>query len=85
MARRLMQIAFAVSTASLVIGLLVSSVGDHPSFVKLIIAGLAALVFIPIIPAIGACVDFLRLKQWEFAAASIGVLALLAYTLSRLF
>jgi len=84
MARRLMQVAFAFSTASLVIGLLGSSVSGHASWVNVIITGLASLVFIPVIPVIGACIDFLRRKEWEFAAASIAVLALLAYTLSRL-
>jgi len=84
MARRLMQVGFAASTAALVVGLAVSLTGDHPAFVRLIVWGLGGLVFIPVIPAVGAFLDFMRRKEWTFAAASAAVLGLLAYTLSRL-
>jgi hypothetical protein len=84
MARRLMQIGLVGSTASLVIGLAGSTITDHPFWMRLIVWALAGLVGIPVIPLIGACVDFTRRKEWSFAAASAAVLGLLAYALSRL-
>ena len=84
MSRRLMQVGLAASMASLAIGLAGSTMTDHPFWTRLIVWALAGLVAIPVIPAVGACVDFTRRKEWDFAAASAAVLGLLAYALSRL-
>jgi uncharacterized membrane protein len=79
-----MQAGLAASTASLGVGLVVSSINGHQSWVNVIVAGLIVLVGIPTIPVIGACVTFLRRREWDFAAVSAAVLGLLAYSLFQL-
>ena len=76
--------AIALWALNLTVSRYILTHGFQPLAYSTVRYGLASLVFIPVIPVIGACIDFLRRKEWEFAAASIAVLALLAYALSRL-
>lgn len=84
MSRRLMQIGLAASTLSLVVGLAGSSLSAHPLWSRLIVWALAGLVALPVIAVIGAGAEFARRKEWDFTFAAAAVLALLAYSLSRL-
>lgn len=69
----------ALLTSGLILALLSPSVG--PTSGWLLNAGLIVLMATPATRVVLACAEFARTREWFFALASLGVLAVLATTL----
>ena len=66
-----------IASAVLAVGLVVSRVSPSPEM-RLIYAGLAVLVALPVTNVIVVLIDEVRLRQWRFVVAAVIVLLILA-------
>ncbi|MBA2354278.1 MAG: DUF1634 domain-containing protein [Acidobacteria bacterium] len=70
----------AVSTALLAVGLLWSLVAPDPIADALLNVGLLVLMATPVARVVLSCAEYVRRRDWFFAASSLGVLAVLGAT-----
>lgn len=77
---RLLGVGVTISTALLGAGLLMTLTAPGEASAELLKAGLLVLMATPVTRVVLACAEFTRTRDWLFAAASLGVLAVLATT-----
>ncbi len=77
---RLLGVGVTVSTLLLASGLVLTFAGRAEASDRLLHAGLIVLMATPVTRVVLACAEFTRSRDWLFAAASLGVLGVLAMT-----
>lgn len=77
---RLLGLGVAVSTGLLALGLLLTFIAPGDAAAALLNWGMLVLMATPATRVVLACAEFTRSREWFFALASLGVLAVLAMT-----
>jgi uncharacterized membrane protein len=75
---RVLGVGIVISTALLVVGLTLFMVWSGRTSYWLLQAGLLILMATPVARVVVSAVEFVRLREWFFALASLGVLGVLA-------
>jgi uncharacterized membrane protein len=75
---RVLGVGIVISTALLVVGLTLFMVWPGRTSYWLLQAGLLILMATPVARVVVSAVEFVRLREWFFALASLGVLGVLA-------
>lgn len=78
---RLLGTGVTASTVLLALGLILALFARTEASARLLDAGLVLLMATPVTRVVLACGEFARTRDWFFALASLGVLAVLATTI----
>jgi uncharacterized membrane protein len=77
---RVLGVGVVASTSLLAVGLVIAFFRPGPVSSWLLQAGLVLLMATPVARVVVSAVEFARLREWFFAGACLGVLAVLAMT-----